>query len=213
MFNRRLSVAAMTVALVALVVALGGTAIAQVPIASIAKLVGLNSRQTGQVRSIADGRIAAEAPKLSVRKATNANNLGGTSASGYEKYGATLPSGRTEVGVYDAEFDSPSDNVGVATSAFTFPIPLSSAPTAVLVPSGTSGGTQCPGSPTAPSATPGVLCVYEQGSKDIENEYIYNDSSGQGNAASRWGASVYVTAGSTPTSDAYSIGVWAVEGA
>lgn len=65
---------ALAVATVALVVAGSGTAAASGPVAFIAKELGLTSKEKKQVKSIADGQIAAKAPTLTVLNATNADH-------------------------------------------------------------------------------------------------------------------------------------------
>jgi hypothetical protein len=78
----------------------------------------------------------------------------------------TLPSGKTLFGTYavlgKASVSSGIDDREAAPISFQFP--LAAAPArSVLVPSGAANPdpTNCPGSPTAPAATAGTLCVYE----------------------------------------------------
>lgn len=67
---------AFVVSVVALMVALGGTSIASVPIAFIAKTIGLNKTQKKQVTSIADSQISKKAGKLKVSYAGTAGTAG-----------------------------------------------------------------------------------------------------------------------------------------
>jgi hypothetical protein len=69
--NRRLS-PAVVISTVAVVIASSGTAFAGGTIASIARSVGLSSKQKSQVRTVADNQIKDKAAKLSVLNATNA---------------------------------------------------------------------------------------------------------------------------------------------
>ena len=71
--NRR-PTPALVIAIVALVLAVGGTSFAAAPVTFIAKAVGLNTRQKKRVTAIADAQIAAKASTLSVLNATNATN-------------------------------------------------------------------------------------------------------------------------------------------
>ena len=71
--NRR-PTPALAIAIVALVLAVGGTSFAAAPVAFIAKVVGLNTRQKKRVTAIADAQISAKASTLSVLNATNATN-------------------------------------------------------------------------------------------------------------------------------------------
>jgi hypothetical protein len=65
----------MVVALVALLFALTGTAVAGAPIAAMARLLGLNSKQKGQVKTVADQQIRSKAGGLHVSFATTAGRV------------------------------------------------------------------------------------------------------------------------------------------
>jgi hypothetical protein len=95
--NSRLT-PAMVVAIIALVVAAGGTSLAKAPVAFVAKALGLNSTQKKQVTKIADTQIRKKAKNLSVKSANtattassainalsavNASALGGQAASAF----------------------------------------------------------------------------------------------------------------------------------
>jgi hypothetical protein len=69
----------------------------------------------------------------------------------------TLPSGKTETGIYAFSGRRASFYPGAAVS---FAVPLASEPT-VRVNTGTPT-TDCPGSAEKPTAAPGILCIYEQ---------------------------------------------------
>jgi hypothetical protein len=146
--------------------------------------------------------------KPSVRRALHGSN-GATGPTG--NTGATgplltvLPSGKTETGTYQA--DGTATVVGaLASTSISFPIPLASAPTPNIVPSGTT--TACPGSVTAPSAAPGQLCVYEGGQANVAEIAAYNPFTGNGGGASPYGAGLVVD--SAAAGNFYSDGTWAV---
>ncbi|HEV3319868.1 MAG TPA: hypothetical protein VG053_09125 [Solirubrobacteraceae bacterium] len=65
---------AFVISLVALILAAGGTSFASVPVAFVAKTLGLNGKQKTQVKSIADKEIKSKAPKLSVLFAKTAGS-------------------------------------------------------------------------------------------------------------------------------------------
>jgi len=73
----------------------------------------------------------------------------------------TAESGLTQRGFFDLE--GYTTYVGLGTS-ITFPLELSASPTVVEVPYGVPNPdpTHCPGSPEAPSAAPGYLCLYDK---------------------------------------------------
>lgn len=77
--------------------------------------------------------------------------------------GGTLPSGKTETGVWDfgINFAAPA----ATPVSMSFPIPLASAiPTANVhfVAPAETGVTGCPGTATNPKADPGHMCIYAQ---------------------------------------------------
>lgn len=80
----------MIVAIVALVFAVAGTSVAGVATISV-----LSKKEKKQTRSIAKDQISKAAPGLSVARATNAANLGGSPPSTYRN---ACPSGMTPVG-------------------------------------------------------------------------------------------------------------------
>ncbi|HWG07456.1 MAG TPA: hypothetical protein VN672_00455 [Solirubrobacteraceae bacterium] len=70
----------------------------------------------------------------------------------------TLPSGRTEKGVWSFILSGKS---GTVAAPISFPIPLAAAPTAHYIVAGTTPPAGCSGSVVAPAAAPGNLCVFE----------------------------------------------------
>jgi len=133
----------------------------------------------------------------------------------------TLPSGETLRGAYAfsgfySGADLPHDD-SPADGQISFPIPLASAPTLVLIrrkqPNNEEGDptAQCPGSVLNPQADPGYLCVYESRMADNTALYAFSPYDGTNNAATRFGVGLYITAPQAKTSDhRTSKGSWAV---
>jgi hypothetical protein len=129
----------------------------------------------------------------------------------------TLPSGKTQVGTYSVLGDATGSTDDRESGAISFPIPLAAAPArALFVPSGgpSPDSTNCPGSATAPTATPGTLCVYEGDQGNTTDTKVCRVSvtalcgTGLGGSADKFGASVNVFAAG---SGVYvSTGTWAV---
>ncbi|HEY1420000.1 MAG TPA: hypothetical protein VGG90_04745 [Candidatus Dormibacteraeota bacterium] len=73
----------------------------------------------------------------------------------------TAPSGLTQRGVFVITGDASS---GTLDTSITFPLELAASPKVVEVPNGVPNPdpTHCPGSPEAPSAAPGYLCLYDE---------------------------------------------------
>jgi hypothetical protein len=129
---------AWVIALIALFLAMGGT--------SYAAVTSLAANSVG-TKQLKNGAVTA--------KKLNASAL-----AGYLKQGATLPSGKTEVGDWGSGAYAGTDGGGAdARPVFTFPVPLASGIAAghTVVVTGASA-THCSG---AGHADPGYLCVYE----------------------------------------------------
>jgi hypothetical protein len=107
---------ALIVSIIALVLAAGGTSFASVPVAFLAKTLGLNSKQKKEVKSIADSEIKSKAPKLSVLFAASAGSA------------ATASSATTATNAKNATSANYATAAGSATTAGSAP------------PSGAAGG-------------------------------------------------------------------------
>jgi hypothetical protein len=115
-------------------------------------------------------------------------------------YPSVLPSGRTEVGVFSAR-DFASAGGHAVSASISFPIPLSAAPAVAIAPN-----PSCPGSVSAPAASPGTLCVYP-GQTANASEFTTDDQ-GAPYAASPQGAGLQVL--SVAAGDTIGQGSWAV---
>lgn len=160
--------AAMIVALIALMVALGGTSYAafSLPKNSVGtKQLKKNAVTTPKIKNGAVTAGKINPAGLTVPSATNANHAtSATSAASATSASSasTLAAGRTLTGDYAVDGDST-----YADATVTFAFPLSSAPKANYIAAGTTPPTQCPGSPANPEAAPGNLCIYEITSTNV----------------------------------------------
>jgi hypothetical protein len=74
-------------------------------------------------------------------------------------YLETLPSGKTERGIYGIAGHRTGYFPGATVS---FPVPLATDPTAKKLAPGAPSTIECPGSVTQPEAAPGFLCIYAE---------------------------------------------------
>jgi len=75
--------------------------------------------------------------------------------------GGTLPSGKTETGIYSVRKTDNANNE-FAIAPISFPIPLPASPEeATFIPVGGTGTGGCKGTAQKPEAEPGNLCVFE----------------------------------------------------
>ena len=117
----------------------------------------------------------------------------------------TLPSGKTLFGTYAILGKAASGTNDREAAAVSFQFPLAAAPArSVVVPSGAANPdpTNCPGTPSAPAATPGTLCAYEgvkvntSGTKLCAVAASGGCGAGAGGTADRFGSSVETFAAS-----------------
>ncbi|MGN6201256.1 MAG: hypothetical protein ACTHNY_02485 [Solirubrobacterales bacterium] len=187
--HQKLGTAGLVVAILALIVALGGVAIAAVP--------GLNSKQKKQVTKIAKkyagapgaaGSAGSQGPKgepgAAGKDGTNGVSPVGSEFTGEEgpcseggvkfsgssttfacngRPGPTdtkLPSGETLKGLW--QFQVNNNPFGLGLMTISFPLRVEPGPDPVWVPAGTSEGENehCPGEVDNPKADPGYFCVY-----------------------------------------------------
>jgi Collagen triple helix repeat (20 copies) len=97
---------------------------------------------------------------------------GATGATGETGFTETLPSGKTEEGMWALTVPTANPTVGgfnLSRDAISFVIPLSTAPTAVYLNQAESENkadnkkiAECPGTVAEPRAEPGFLCVYTE---------------------------------------------------
>jgi hypothetical protein len=143
-----------------------------------------------------------------------ANGLNGSNGlNGLTGFTSTLPSGKSEQGVYAA--------TGTASSGMpawvpvSFVIPLAAALPAASVSAIAPGGAptaECPGSPRAPQAAPGHLCVYEAANFNTSGPLIFNPATEEGEPGSGPYGFVVRFSPTVKTSDWGGYGTWAVTG-
>ncbi len=165
--HQKLGTAGFIIAIVALVAAVGGTALAA---------GGLTKQQEKQVTKIAKkyaGKNGAPGATGPVGPAGPAGAKGDTGAQGPAgpqgpggpggpagspwTAGGTLPSGSSETGAWSV--GTPGTET-LYTSSISFGIPLSSAAPAVIMLKKEETNPACPGTPTEPKAEEGKLCIY-----------------------------------------------------
>jgi hypothetical protein len=207
--------AGLIVACIALIAALGGTALAAAK---------LNSTQKKEVEKIAkksakagpagaNGTAGAQGPAGkdgAAGKEGAAGKSGTNGTNGTTGFTKTLPSGETETGVWVAQQESEEFNSQVSVS---FPIPLSAGFDASHVffigknKEGTEHETECPGSVESPAAAKGFFCVYtgrEAGLTPVEIVQPFGVTNGTGTS----GAILQLAPANAEASTAS--GTWAV---
>jgi hypothetical protein len=123
----------------------------------------------------------------------------------------TAPSGSTQRGFFDIDGYETTRNLG---TSITFALELSASSTAVEVPNGVPNPdpTHCPGSPQAPSAAPGYLCLYDLFKLNVDQlfpgEYLQVSDGASLGHASPFGALLTIVPQST--GEVIIQGSWAV---
>jgi hypothetical protein len=225
LFKRRPS-AALVVACIALLVALGGTGYAafNLPRNSVGtKQLKNNAVTTAKIKNgavatskIANGTITGSKLILSTigtvpsaqnaghaSTADNASSLGGTPASSYAQFGSTLPSGTTETGVWATAAGSSTGGFEVTAIRFNPPLPLALDQSHTIFT--TSTATHCAG---LGQADPGYLCVYDKHDQDVAPFATGDIANGLGSAgASTTGAAIFLSPTAAPS---FAEGLWSV---
>jgi hypothetical protein len=122
-----------------------------------------------QVPSAASAASATTAGSATTATtASNALNLEGTPASGYFRYGTTIPSGRTVAGAWGIVDDSAAAGEFHFTyESFPLAAPVGLADADVNFKAGTPGALDgdaaCTGTSAAPTAPAGKVCLYPSG--------------------------------------------------
>lgn len=103
----------------------------------------------------------------------------------------TLAAGKTLRGVW-GHFEDPAAPTYQADTV-SFGWELATAPTPHYIATGDTVPTGCSGTPEAPGADPGHLCVFERSMVNAASKVIFDPSTGMNNAASTIGFGVYWT--------------------
>jgi hypothetical protein len=112
-----------------------------------------------------------------------------------------VPSGKTLRGAYAVRGQDGS--IEPAYTSISFGFTLASAPTVHYINQGTAPPAQCPGTVTNPQAQAGHLCVYEEGGSNLGTRGLFDPTTGTTGPASRYGAGVYAN-----SSGAGSFSLW-----
>jgi hypothetical protein len=199
---------ALVVAVIALLVALGGTSIA----AGGGPLAGSSTSSDNRsdkriAKKVAKRVVKSLAPRLRVAYAKKAGTATSATTAGSAPPPAALPRGVTLRGEFSVR-----DNAAVAgeeiQSPISFGLTLASAPTAHYINSGTAVPAGCSGTPENPGADPGNLCIFEASVLNSTVRGEFDSVSGLDDAAQKYGAAVFAQ---SAAAGAFRIrGSWAV---
>jgi hypothetical protein len=201
--RRRLPSPAMIVALIALFVALSGSATAALVI------TGANIKNgTVTGRDLKNNSITGlDVKESSLTKVPNANKLDGLDSTQFFPGGGDLPRGKKIRGTYHVTGNAQGQSFGLGSSAMSFGWTLAAAPTAHFITAGTTPPPQCPGDAATPQAAVGHLCVYEVSDINAQGQQIVNPLTNTP-GASRYGA--FIRATSAADVSFATAGTWAV---
>jgi hypothetical protein len=212
------------VSVMALFVALGGSATAAVVLITGKQVkngsltgIDLKNNSVGSV-DVKDGDLLAKDFKAGQLPSGLAGRKGDIGAEGPKgETGAqgqqgiqgeagplldVLPSGKTLRGVYNIRGTDQYQEVAV-----TFQFPLASETVAHFPAS--SDTVNCPGTVAEPKALPGHFCVYEFLGFGYTSKSVTDPAEGQGGKAGKYGASIFIGSAAETTS-IVSYGSWAV---
>jgi hypothetical protein len=115
-------------------------------------------------------------------------------------YPSTLPSGRTETGVFAIRTTSPGPGTDAPDDPISFGLPLASSPTR-------GGPSDCTGSVGNPTAAPGKFCLYPNQNVNVGVVFVLDPGTGV-EGTSRQG--VILVARAAAAGDKIYRGTWAV---
>lgn len=208
-------------ATMALVVALGGTSYAATTLAK--NTIGSSQLKRGAVANsdlranavtsgkVKNGSLLAKDFKTGQLPAGARGATGGTGPKGDKgdpgAYPTTLPSGQTLKGAFGNIGNQGAG--GRIGSAISFAIPLTTAPTGHFIKKDVAPPAECPGTPAAPAAAPGHLCIFEAVANNVQTESFEDPiTSGTGSTTRVFG--INVVGFNTAAGDFNSSGSWAV---
>jgi hypothetical protein len=144
-----------------------------------------------------------------------ANGVNGTNGvNGVTGFTSTLPTGKTEEGIYAVTRTGNSSGLP-AWAGVSFVIPLAAAiPVASvsLIPPGGGLTLACPGSSKNPQAASGHLCVYEAANFNTSGPLVFNPDTESGEEGAGPFGFVVRFRPTVPTMDWGGYGTWAVTG-
>lgn len=225
MFSRirkRMGTSGMILGIIALIIALGGTAIAALP--------GLNSRQKKEVKKIAKkyaGIPGSTGPQGPVGASGSQGSKGDTGPKGDRgengergEPGPTetkLLPGQTETGAWSFAVPPDPDRSSAGTFVtYSFPLRVEPAPhfdpNTNWNPKGAGETTPCPGTAKEPEAAPGEFCVYASELSNAGAPIYYNTGAPEFNP-DRTSGIVLEFVLASGAGEAYGTGTWAVTAA
>ncbi len=201
---------AMVVAMLALLVALGG-------VSTAAQITKLPQACSGEEEAEGASRPARKARSPwcfpvfhGVRSDRGGPRARKASRDPAGPITAAAPAGVTLRGNYAL---SQTGSTNFAVNAFSFTLRLSAAPVPHYINVGAVPPADCPGTALNPQANAGHLCVYEANATNTTNRGVFNAESAGGSIgfASREGSGIFMYPATT--SQAYVWGSWAVTSA
>ena len=121
---------------------------------------------------------------------------------------ATLPAGKTITGIYSMGSTAAAGGE-LSRGDISFVYPLASDPTGHYINTGSPSPAGCPGTPTAPAADPGHLCIYEQRATNVGARNLQSPPGSDG-VTTVQGVALFATSAAAGTY--VSAGRWAVTG-
>ncbi|MCW3056531.1 MAG: hypothetical protein JWO21_500 [Solirubrobacterales bacterium] len=216
--------AATLAAVVAAAAALALAALLTAPHADAATIYACFKKRTGAFRIVGKRSICRRGErKLSwntigpagANGLNGANGVNGTNGiNGVTGFTSTLPTGKTEEGIYAVTRTGNSSGLP-AWAGVSFVIPLAAAiPVAnvSLIPPGGGLTLACPGSSKNPQAASGHLCVYEAANFNTSGPLVFNPDTESGEEGAGPFGFVVRFRPTVPTMDWGGYGTWAVTG-
>lgn len=195
----------------AVVLVAGGAVAAEA--ATSSKHVSACADKSNHLALSVHGHCAKGQHKVSLPDATVVGQRGPVGPQGAPgPFPASMPSHRTVTGAWAVGNTAVGATAGSSQfsySASTFAFPFVTAPTPVLVTDGQNDPDplHCTGTPAAPAAAPGYLCVYLTFNKDVETFTFFDPTTANTGAASRFGWGL--VAKSTTGGNVVAQGTWA----
>ena len=119
----------------------------------------------------------------------------------------TLASGKTLRGTFFMTVDAAASDEEIGAS-ISFGLQLPSEPTVHLIAAGATPPAECPGTPAAPAAQPGHVCVFEAAALSVTGQGLCTPDNCGGSPSNRYGVLMY--AFSTAAGTVQWGGTWAV---
>lgn len=193
---------AMVIAIVALIVALGGTGYAAIKLP--ANSVGTAQLKKDAVTSlkVKNGSLLAgdfKAGQIPAGPEGPAGSPGGAGPAG--PFPDALPSGKTVRGAYNIGGTAAAAGA-LANSSISFVYAFATAPTVKIVLQGAAAPAECSGNATFPQAQAGFVCIYEESKTNSVGVTL--------NAVNRSGATIFTN--SSAAGGFFTYGTWAATG-